>query len=152
MAKPIEPGARKLWVDTIVFLDKLSSTGSSTWVLPREQYFDFGNCNQAYFSIQFWCCGPGAAGVTLDFERTTQTDSPDQFESMLDTPITFTASSSGWKERDIGRNTAANDKWPRGIGRVVLKNTDATAGHFAAIRVRIWNTTQSFTASSGMAA
>jgi hypothetical protein len=147
MANPIEPGERRLWVDTIVFLDKQSEPGS-TWTMPREQYLDFRNCNQAYLTVQYWCCGPGAAGVTLDFQRTTQTDLPDQFESMLDSVLTFSGSSSGWLERDIGRNTAANDKWPRGLGRVVLKNTDNVAGHFAAIRVRVWITTQSLTAAA----
>jgi hypothetical protein len=152
MAIKLTPGERRLWIETIVFL---AGTGNAaTWILPREDYLDFDDCNQAYFTIQYWVSGPGAANVTLDFQRTTQIDSPDQFESMLDPTglVTFAGSSSGFKDRDVGRNTYPADKWPRGIGRAIFKNNNGTLANFAAVRVRIWITVQKLTATSGMAA
>lgn len=144
----LNPGQRLLWLDTSFVLDGTGGPVSALWYPPQEDYLDFGDCNQAYFSWQTWISGPGRNDVKMFFQRNTLDDQPNMFVNMNATIIAL--SKTGWNSRDFGR--AANvsaDLLPEGQGRVLISNAPAGADDFAAVRIRMWVAGQSFASAKG---
>ncbi len=83
--KRLIPGERILWLETQMALDNASGLQCSDWYPERENYLDFGDCNQVRFDTQLWISGLGAASVGIVWERATQLENPDQFKKFFDT-------------------------------------------------------------------
>ena len=136
----------RLWLDKYIVLD--ATGGRATiWRVPREEYLDFGDANQAYFAWEYHAVGPGAADLQMTFERTslqvakTGTD-VDELEDMNLTPISLTRG-HGWGKWVFGRDhSAVGDRYPRGLGALELYNSSSTGTDWAAVRLRVWATLQ----------
>ncbi len=149
--KTLIPGQRILWLDTAFVLDdKSGGTQAYDWYPPREDYIDFGDCNQVKFDLKVWLSGLGLISVKVNFERATQLELPDQFENMNSVPqnINQGGVGPGVFSVEFGRGalTVQQDKYPRGIGRLYVYNEDAVAGHFCMVHMQIWAAGQRFTA------
>ena len=144
MAKLI-PGERILVLDTQFVLDIAGISACADWYPEREDYTDYGDCNQVRYDTEVWIAGPGASSTKLQFERATQVDHPDQFEPMNGTPIIINAAGSdgAWFAVEFGRSgSIAADLYPRGIGRIHVWNEDTATDHFTHVRLRMIATGQ----------
>lgn len=137
----IEIGKRVLALENQFVPDNLVAGQCNEWYPERDDYWDFGDCNQVRFDTQIWLSGPGAASTNMDFERATQLENPDQFEVMTGTPYTLTPCAALWFAREFGRGGATpTDKYPRGLGRIHMWNSDVTPGNITHVRLRMFAT------------
>lgn len=133
-------GKPRLWLDTTALLDGATG-GAISWLLALEDYLEFGDATQAYFTIEYYAAGPGATTTTLQLQRTSMhSDYDDGFENMLGTAITL-AREHKVEKRAFGPDGGATDKYPRGLCRVKLANSGALE-NWCAVRMRIWVTLQ----------
>lgn len=126
-----------LWFDRWITLDDASSSYADTWVNAPHEYIDFSDVEAAYFTIEYWGVGPGAADVELYIQRCAAITAKDGcFQDMNAAALAVTRA-SGALTPSFGPDGTAGDKYPRGVGRLRAVNTNAVAGNWAAVRVRV---------------
>lgn len=127
-----------LWFDEWIWLDDQStSTWAHTWRLPPEKWLNLGNSVQAQFIFDYWASGPGAGNLNIGVEQSPHRTLDDDCWHSLSYPSNFALSriddSVG---RIVGQDGSPYDNYPRGWGRVMVKNSATTPNDWAAIRLR----------------
>lgn len=129
-----------LWFDEWLWLDGQSpSTQCHTWRLPPERWHDFGNSIQAQFQFDYWALGPGAANLNIGIEQSPVRTLDDDAWTYLVSPGQIPlARLDDAASRIVGENGSVFDAYPRGWGRVMVKNSSntGTANDWCAVRVR----------------